>query len=227
MHVDIQMDERLLLIIGCLIFGLILLALTIRFFFLVLHNYVIAEAVTLKSVNSEDPQTNTTDNLVDVYNINSNGNNIDDDTPIAITDKTSPRHDGLSQGERACIEVLSDIFPDNPFVKTRPEWLRYPGTTGRMGLIELDLYCEELKIALEYNGRQHYEYVPHFHRKGIEQFDTQQKYDQWKVSKCKELNIYLIVVPYNIKHPYIRTYILNCLSNHPLISHLPLGLGDV
>ncbi len=37
---------------------------------------------------------------------------------------------------------------------TRPEWL---------GGLELDFYVEELGIAIEVQGAQHYRYIPHFH----------------------------------------------------------------
>ena len=37
---------------------------------------------------------------------------------------------------------------------------------GWLNGLELDGYCEELDIAFEYNGEQHYKYIPYFHNKG-------------------------------------------------------------
>ncbi len=65
---------------------------------------------------------------------------------------------------------------------------------------ELDGYCEDLKLAFEYNGIQHYEYVGgHFHRGGEHQFQEQQDRDNIKTAECKELGIALVTVPYTCK----------------------------
>ena len=72
------------------------------------------------------------------------------------------------------------------FKKVRPEWLE--------GL-ELDGYNEDLKIGFEYNGIQHYQYIPHFHRNGIEDLYKQQKNDHRKYEICKERGIHLIIIP--------------------------------
>ena len=121
----------------------------------------------------------------------------------------------ISKGELRCGEVLKEIFGEkHSFVKKRPEWLRYPNTKGRRGLIELDLYCEEMKIAVEYNGRQHYEYMPHFHRKGIEQYYQQVKYDEWKIKRCKEMGIKLFIVSYRVKLDDIRPHLIQQVHIH-------------
>ena len=72
----------------------------------------------------------------------------------------------VSIGEKICINVIKEIqFNDKDagfykFEKIRPNWLRCSYSNRPL---ELDLYYEELKVAIEYNGKQHNEYVPYFH----------------------------------------------------------------
>ena len=60
---------------------------------------------------------------------------------------------------------------------------------------ELDGYCNELNLAFEYNGSQHYKKHKFFHTNG-QSLEQTQKRDQEKINKCKELNIKLIIIPH-------------------------------
>ena len=60
--------------------------------------------------------------------------------------------------ERWTREVLEEIFKSQ-FPSVRPEWLRNPETGFKL---EVDCYCEELGLGLEYQGAQHYESVKFF-----------------------------------------------------------------
>lgn len=73
--------------------------------------------------------------------------------------------------------------------------LSFPKTRRILGGRELDGYNHHLKLAFEYNGKQHYQFCPHFHRhpNSLEQI---QKTDNFKVNLCEEKGITLIVVPY-------------------------------
>jgi hypothetical protein len=93
--------------------------------------------------------------------------------------------------------VFQEYFPGKKFPNRRPGWL--------CGL-ELDGYCEELKLAFEYNGIQHYQYVPHFHET-LQKFETQQKNDLLTIERCVEKGIRLIIVPYTIKTHKIRSFV--------------------
>ena len=94
-------------------------------------------------------------------------------------------------------EKLSrDIFQEYTnklFNKIRPKFLN--------GL-ELDGYNEEIKIAFEYQGKQHEEYIPYFHRNGIEDLYKQQERDEKKLKICIEQEIKLIRIP--SKYSYIN-----------------------
>jgi hypothetical protein len=86
--------------------------------------------------------------------------------------------------------MIRDIIEEEmgyKFPNTRPAFLE--------GL-ELDGYCPELNMAFEYNGIQHYEYVPHFHRNGESDFLAQRERDIKKYKICKDLKINLILIPH-------------------------------
>ena len=79
--------------------------------------------------------------------------------------------------------------------------------------LELDFYNEELKIAVEYNGEQHYKYTPLFHQ-NEEAFKKQLQRDEQKVITCSNLNINLIIVPYSLNnYKLIEEYITSQLKN--------------
>ncbi|WP_322552811.1 zinc-ribbon domain-containing protein [Priestia megaterium] len=61
--------------------------------------------------------------------------------------------------------------------------------------LELDGYNEDLNIAFEYHGIQHYEYKRFFHY-NEQGFENQKTRDEQKKNLCKEKSIKLIVVPY-------------------------------
>ncbi len=119
-------------------------------------------------------------NITHVNNIN-NGN---------INCKTS-------KGEAICKKVLEDLY-GQPFITVRPDFLKNP-ETGRN--LELDLYNAKLKLAVEYNGEQHYVFPNCFHKTETE-FINQVRRDQYKKQKCSELNIHLINVPYTVPKNY-------------------------
>ncbi|WP_345239571.1 hypothetical protein [Pontibacillus salipaludis] len=62
--------------------------------------------------------------------------------------------------------------------------------------LELDGFCEELKIAFEYQGKQHYEYVPFFHQYSKQKFKERVEVDLKKAKLCREKGIKLIIIPY-------------------------------
>ena len=120
-----------------------------------------------------------------------------------------------SKGETACRQICQKLF-GIPFTKIRPDWLRN-NVTGYN--LELDIYNDNLKLAVEYNGKQHYEYVPHFHRQGKEQFRNQQYRDEIKRMLCRENGIRLIEIPHTIKLEDLESFIrIKCAE-----MRIPLG----
>ena len=100
--------------------------------------------------------------------------------------------------ERYCIEFLHLLFPGYTFVKQKHGWIRNPKTNYPL---ELDGYCEELMIAIEYNGIQHYVW-PNFYHSKVEDFFSQRDRDLIKEDICRERNVCLIRIPYTV--PILR-----------------------
>lgn len=69
----------------------------------------------------------------------------------------------------------------------------------------IDFYIPELKIAIEYNGEQHYKPIKYFG--GKLKFDRQVKRDQYVQDYCKKFGIKLIIIPYSKNESDIRTCI--------------------
>lgn len=114
-----------------------------------------------------------------------------------------------SKGETECRRVLQQIF-NKPFPKTRPDILNNPVTGGNHNL-ELDCYNSVLRLAVEYNGVQHYKFVPYF-QKNREAFLNQKYRDELKRRMCRDNGITLIEVPYTVKVPDIKAFLIKKLS---------------
>jgi hypothetical protein len=107
-----------------------------------------------------------------------------------------PKDKGIysSIPERYCIEFLHLLFPGHTFIKEKHKWLRNPKTNYPL---ELDGYCPELMIAIEYNGIQHYVWPNYFHTT-IKDFFDQRNRDQIKAEICIKEHICLIRIPYTV-----------------------------
>jgi hypothetical protein len=94
-----------------------------------------------------------------------------------------------SLSERICRSYFEAIF-GKPFTKERPVWC-----VGDKGfLLELDGYNEELKIAFEHQGKQHY-IKNSLMSKSDKDLEIIQKRDSKKRLLCKENGIILIEIP--------------------------------
>jgi hypothetical protein len=83
-------------------------------------------------------------------------------TPVSmIHGKTWCPECASGTSERICRRLFEFIFPNHRFAKERPKWLTNPDTNRSL---ELDGYCDDLKMAFEYQGIQHYKFVPHHHK---------------------------------------------------------------
>lgn len=100
-------------------------------------------------------------------------------------------------------QFMEKIF-NKKFDTIYPKWLINP-KTGRN--LELDGYNEELKIAFEYNGEQHYK-ICRFN-KNIDELNNRKYIDKIKYDLCKKQNVLLIEIPYNIKFENMEYYIIN------------------
>lgn len=93
--------------------------------------------------------------------------------------------------ERICRKYFETIFGVK-FDKIRPKWL----LNDRGNQMELDGYNDDLKIAFEYNGIQHYKEHSVFHKKNSLKQRVQD--DKLKIELCKIKGIKLFVLPYTV-----------------------------
>lgn len=98
----------------------------------------------------------------------------------------------LNKGEDIVYEVLQEILESEVERNIRPDFLRNPESGKNL---ELDCYCEEYALAVEYNGVQHYKF-PSVYHKTEEEFYNQVYRDRLKKKLCDEAGVYLISVPY-------------------------------
>jgi len=100
-----------------------------------------------------------------------------------------------SKGEAKCRRIFEKIT-QHKFSSVWHYRIINPKTGCRL---QLDGYCKGLKIAFEYNGRQHYKYTEYFHKNGEIDFYEQIERDAYKIKRCRELNIHLIVIKHDKK----------------------------
>ena len=62
--------------------------------------------------------------------------------------------------EKGAVKIYENIFNEK-FTSVRPSWLMNHQTGF---LIELDDFCDTLKLAFEFDGIQHHEYPNPFHQ---------------------------------------------------------------
>ena len=81
--------------------------------------------------------------------------------------------------------------------------------------LQLDGYCENLKVAFEYQGIQHYQFNSLFH-KSLNDFKNQQKRDRRKTAVCLKKEIIKIDVPYkeSSSHKRLTAFIYTQLISH-------------
>jgi hypothetical protein len=98
----------------------------------------------------------------------------------------------VSIGEELTTKALESLLGRQVKSQIRPLFLRNP-ETGRP--LELDCYDPISQIAVEYSGRQHYEFPSSFFT-NVDDFYNQIYRDQLKRELCDKNGVYLIVVPY-------------------------------
>jgi hypothetical protein len=125
--------------------------------------------------------------------------------------------------ESICKNFFEEIFQEK-FTKTKPEWL----VSKKGKRMELDGYSDTLKIAFEYQGKQHYEKIGYFHQDD-EAFKERLDNDELKVKLCEGHNIKLFVIPYSIGYEKMYDFITDMAQKYQIkinsekISHVNLA----
>lgn len=110
------------------------------------------------------------------------------------------------------VRFIFEFLFNKPFLKTRKAL-----DTN----LELDGFNEELQLAFEYQGIQHYKYDSYFY-KTIEEFEKRKNLDLLKVKKCIEKDVKLVIIPYNsyIDDKSLADYIFVCLDKLKLVPNV-------
>ncbi len=108
--------------------------------------------------------------------------------------------------ERICRAIFEQMFK-KAFPKIKPFWL----INSRGNRMELDGYCEDLKLAFEYHGAQHYKHNSFFHRDD-NSLSLRRQDDLLKSNLCKMNGINLIEVPFFIAISDMPTFIYDAAS---------------
>ena len=100
------------------------------------------------------------------------------------------------------VRVYFEAIFSKDFPKRRPIWLI--NSEGKR--MELDGYCEELKIAFEYNGIQHYK--KGYFMKSDSMLEKRIGDDKQKRVLCSENNVVLFVIDYSLPEQEFRKFII-------------------
>ena len=118
---------------------------------------------------------------------------IDNDTYYSLISRSVyPVVKNSSKGETMCRNILENLFGLR-FDRIRPSFLTNPETGRRL---ELDCYNAKIKLAVEYNGEQHYIWPNHVNMT-YKQFINQVRRDRYKKRVCSKIGIDLIVIRYD------------------------------
>lgn len=133
-----------------------------------------------------------------------------------MTDISIGSNQGI--GEETCrlsLESLIEAVTGEhyKFISIRHPDIINPKTGHRL---ELDCYNEELSLALEYHGRQHFCQVKKWQTD--EDYHNQVYRDSVKRQRCRELGIVLIEVPYIIENTRLMEFI--CIKMNELFLRL-------
>lgn len=108
-------------------------------------------------------------------------------------------------------KILERIFHEcNVHTSYRPIWAKSPKGV----LYEFDIFIQEFNLLIEYNGRQHYEYVPFFHKE-YNKFEEQQRNDKIKTKMAKDEGYKLMI--FKSDEPITKNYVESKLKDKNII----------
>lgn len=118
----------------------------------------------------------------------------------------------LSKSEKTIIEVLIQL-EKSFYIEKDFQDCKNPETGQRL---RFDFYIPEDNLCIEYDGKQHYEYIAELHGDdfniGTQRFKAQQVRDEIKTEYCKEKGINLLRIKYS-EYQEIKKIIDECLKN--------------
>ena len=101
-----------------------------------------------------------------------------------------------SKCEKICNEIMKELFPNEMFENIQQDVMSV-SNKEIISSLQLNIYSENLKIAVEYNGPEHYEFI-HWYHKNEKDFIKKKNKDISKNKLCIENGIKLINVHYSL-----------------------------
>jgi len=114
-------------------------------------------------------------------------------TPAQVAYGTWCPHCPSGFRERVCRELMERVFGKR-FVKIRLPWM----VNSRGNVMESDGFCQELGLAFEHHGEQHYEFTSHYQETEAE-FRQRQTDDDCKRHSCASNGVALFEIPFYVK----------------------------
>lgn len=122
------------------------------------------------------------------------------------------RRGHASRGQAALAQLMRKLLPGEEII-----------CEYQIGeLLRIDVYCPKYKLAAEFHGRQHFEYVDHFHH-NQEGFTRHKERDLRKETLCREKGIALVVFRYNdmLTEEAVFQRLLAALHATPTVEETP------
>lgn len=95
--------------------------------------------------------------------------------------------EGMSKIATEVYDILKELFPANPHRRVFLEhYILYKNTR-----LFFDFYIKEIQTLIEVQGKQHRQFVKHFHS-SIESFRAQKARDNLKIQYVDENKLYLV-----------------------------------
>ncbi len=111
-----------------------------------------------------------------------------------------------SKGHGIAKKLITDFYPTCRIYEEVPVILQ--GTEKQKSQVFLDIYIPSLSLAVEIQGRQHYEYNSFFHKSKLDFLKAQQR-DRNKVEWCELNNINLVILPYGKEEEWKTLLMIN------------------
>lgn len=109
--------------------------------------------------------------------------------------------------EELCRGILERLTGKS-WPKAKPTWLK----NSRGNRMELDGFCQELGVAFEYHGGQHFTFVPAFH-KTTDRFERRKADDGDKRRLCQEQGIPLIEIPFTVEADGLIAFLTGAMKD--------------
>ena len=114
--------------------------------------------------------------------------------------------DEYHKTETNLVKIVERIYgKKNVVTAFHPIWAK----SDKGVLLEFDIYVPKYRLLIEYNGRQHYEFVRFFH-KTLTRFRKQKRRDRQKACLARANGYRLVVIKYD--EPITKQYIRGRIS---------------